>query len=215
MKFLHVAIYILSTLELSGFVLDSQFIDRQLRQKHLTAKKRKSKKSKQKSKKTKINPFAGRRKLLRFFDMDDDNSDRGRGLLGSSGKNGSIETKDGLKINFPPLPKCAKSPITINTPASAYPTVVTDAKQQKPIVLVHEILEPRIKKRVFVHHNTPFLDQYSKMAYSMNPYYMQMAQQNPYYSQFAKESPGYQGMVNSPEFSQPFQAANKYFKAGR
>jgi hypothetical protein len=130
---------------------------------------------------------------------------------GGPGPNGGVSTKDGLKIEFPPLPKCSKSPITINTPAAAYPTVVTDPKQQKPIVLVHEIIEPHIKKRIFVHHRTPFMGQYAKMAHSMNPYYMQMATQNPYYAPISQQSSGFQKMIASPEFAPGYQQAASFF----
>lgn len=182
--------------------------------------KRKAKSKKVQSKGRDVS--SGRRKLMRFFDIQSGDEDRNLilggmagGLGGGGGPGGGISTKDGLKINFPKLPPPNKSPITINTPAAAYPTVVTDPRRQKPIVLVHEILEPRIKKRVIVHHRTSFMDQYYKMAHSMNPYYLQMARNNPYYAPFAEASPGYQQMVASPEFAPMMKEAMRIFPSSR
>lgn len=179
-------------------------------------KDRKAKPKKNQKRKKNIN--IGRRKLMKFFDIESQDENRRLivgGMGGGPGKGGGISTKDGLKVNFPPLPPPNRSPITINTPAAAYPTVVTDPRRQKPIVLVHEILEPRIKKRVIVHHRTPFMDQYSKMAHSMNPYYLQMARNNPYYAQFAQTSPAYQQLVTSPEFAPTIQQATRMFPTSR
>lgn len=99
---------------------------------------------------------------------------------GLSSQNGSIKAGK-ITINFPALPKSNKSPITINQPASAYPQVVADAKKQKPIYVVPEIIYPHIKKRIIVHHNQSFQDYYGKMFGSMNPFYLQMAKVNPHY----------------------------------
>ncbi len=129
-----------------------------------------------------------------------------RGLKGGNG--GSIKAGK-ISINFPKLPQPNKSPITINSPASAYPQVVADPNKQKPIIVVPEIIYPHKVKRVLVHHREPFMNYYHKMLGSINPYYMQMAQNNPYYQDFAKNSPEYQAYVNSPNIKEAMSIAKK------
>ena len=44
------------------------------------------------------------------------------------GGGGSVKAGP-ISIKFPPIPKPNKSPITINTPEAAYPTVVADPRK--------------------------------------------------------------------------------------
>lgn len=125
-------------------------------------------------------------------------------------ENGSIKAGK-ITIKFPSLPASNKSPITINQPASAYPQVVADAKKQKPIYVVPEIIYPHIKKRVVVHHNQSFQDYYGKMFGSMNPFYLQMAKVNPHYKDII-DNEAFDNLTQTPGIKQGMKEAAKTIK---
>ena len=115
-----------------------------------------------------------------------------------------------IKVNFPVLSKPANSPINITTPAASYPTFVSNAKKQKPIVVVPEILYPHKKKRVMVHHDRPLASYYHQSMYSMNPYWAQYARANPYYQNYVSGSTGLNNYMQSPDFQNSQSTLNKY-----
>lgn len=79
------------------------------------------------------------------------------------GGGGSVKAGP-ISVKFPPIPKPNNSPITINTPEAAYPTVVADPKKQKPIVVVPEIIYPHKVRRMIIHHENSLPSYYSAMA---------------------------------------------------
>ena len=90
------------------------------------------------------------------------------------------------------MPDPKKKPMTIKIPKQYYPTVVSHIKQS-PIVVVPEIIYPKTKKRVIVHHEQNFTDMYRNMAYkSINPYYMKFAAENPAYKEMLEKNAFYQ-----------------------
>ena len=107
------------------------------------------------------------------------------GGLGGGGGGGASISAGGANIKFPPPVEPSKSPITINTPPAYYPQVMHDPSKNKPVLIVPEIIYPRKKKRVIVHHNVPMMDYYHHMLYNkVSPYYVQMAKSNQNWSQF-------------------------------
>ena len=99
---------------------------------------------------------------------------------GMGGGGGGASVKAGsTTIDFPAPVAPSKSPITINTPPAYYPQVMHDPSKNKPVLIVPEIIYPKKKKRVIVHHNVPMLNYYQNMFYNrISPYYMQMAKSN-------------------------------------
>ena len=212
-QFILIYFLILGTLD---FIIQNNFAVRQLKQISKLQSKKAHKNSKNKlpaknkhfvSKK--YDSKKAKRKLASFFHLSGNkNSKSCRSLYGG------VNASDGTKIKFAKPQKNDFGSITINTPPAMYPTTVLSPRYQKPIVLVHEILEPDIKKRVFIHHEAPFMNQYHAMAHSINPHYLQMANQNPYYQPFIKDNPKFKQIVESSDFSKGFKASAKHFSKG-
>lgn len=115
--------------------------------------------------------------------------------MGGGGGAGSVKAGP-ISIKFPAIPSPNKSPITINTPAAAYPTVVADPKKQKPIVVVPELIYPHQVKRMIIHHENSLQNYYSAMANQMNPYWAKMLNDNPYNTNISQNSAWAQYLSN-------------------
>lgn len=102
--------------------------------------------------------------------------------FGLPSPNGGV-TAGAVSVAFPPLPLPSNTPITINTPEAAYPTVVASERKQGPIVVVPQVQYPRKIHRKYVHHKKSIQGYYGDMMMN-SPYWAGMAMQNPYYQQF-------------------------------
>ena len=131
-----------------------------------------------------------------------------------------------IKLNSPSLIQKTKTgarmtiggsggAITLNMPPPYYPKVMANPSKQNPIVIVPEIVYPREKKRVIVHHGVGMVDYYKSImnnSGNMNPYYLEMAKANPYWAPFIKDNPVYKKMVESEELKEKMKKVKGSFK---
>ena len=105
--------------------------------------------------------------------------------------------------------------ITLNMPPPYYPKVMANPSKQNPIVIVPEVVYPRQKKRVIIHHGVGMVDYYRSImnnSGNMNPYYLEMAKANPYWAPFIKDNPVYKQMVESEELKEKMKKVKGSFK---
>ena len=114
---------------------------------------------------------------------------------------GASVTSGKIEVKFPPQIKARSDPIEINTPPAFYPEIPGKKATMQPTIIIPEIIYPRKKKRIIVHHRMPLMQSYNNMIYGkVNPAFMQFAAANPYWNQFLQGNPSYKQISNNPNF---------------
>ena len=101
--------------------------------------------------------------------------------------------------------------IKLNMPPPYYPKVMVNPSRQNPIVVVPEIIYPRQKKRMIIHHNVTMMDYYNEKIHSnnINPYYIQMMENNPYWKPFTENNEYYQSLLENPMYKDKLKKTKK------
>ena len=135
-----------------------------------------------------------------------------------------------IKINSPSLIKKTKTgarmtlaggsggKITLNMPPPYYPKVMANPSKQKPIVIVPEIVYPKEKKRVIVHHDVGMVDYYANMmnaSGNVNPYYLEMMKENPYWQPYIKDNPAFTELTTGAHLAGHMKKIEKSFKSSK
>ena len=106
--------------------------------------------------------------------------------------------------------------ITLNMPPPYYPKVMANPAKQKPIIVVPEIVYPRQKKRVIVHHGVGMMDYYRNILNNYtnpNPYFLEMAKANPYWAPFIKDNQAYKMLTEAADIAPKMKKVKGSFKA--
>ena len=133
-------------------------------------------------------------------------------MMPGGGGGGASVSAGGANIKFPAPVAPSKSPITINTPPAYYPQVMHDPSKNKPVLIVPEIIYPKKKKRVIVHHNVPMLNYYNNMFYNkVSPYYMQMVKSSPSWAPLMENNDFYNQTLQNPHYKAAMDAIKGNF----
>jgi hypothetical protein len=132
--------------------------------------------------------------------------------VGGGGGGGASIKAGGTTIDFPAPVAPSKSPITINTPPAYYPQVMHDPSKNKPVLIVPEIIYPKKKKRIIVHHNVPMMNYYHNMFYNkISPYYMQMAKSNANWAPMLENNDFYNQIAANQHYKPAMEAMKASF----
>ncbi len=79
------------------------------------------------------------------------------------------------------------------------PIKFADEKENKPIVIVSEVLLPRKKQKIVYHHSRPRNAYLHDMMSNMNPYYMSLLTNNPALKPYTENNPFIKSYLGSPK----------------